>query len=172
VTTRRRKVAAAVGASALLAGVPTAAHAQSPSEQLVKQYQQAYAKAKRQGADPGRNILRHDVLRKDGSHREARRGEVRRSLGVLERMVAPAAASGSGSTASATLQAIAQCESGGDPTAVDASGTYRGKYQFDMGTWASVGGTGDPAAAPEAEQDMRAQMLLDRSGTSPWPVCG
>ena len=70
------------------------------------------------------------------------------------------------------LQAIAACESGGDPTAVDASGTYRGKYQFDRQTWASVGGAGDPAAAPEAEQDRRAALLYARAGASPWPVCG
>ena len=70
------------------------------------------------------------------------------------------------------LQAIAACESGGNPRAVDASGTYRGKYQFDMGTWASVGGSGDPAAAPEAEQDKRAAALYARAGASPWPVCG
>ena len=73
---------------------------------------------------------------------------------------------------SGTLEAIASCESGGDPTAVDASGTYRGKYQFDMGTWASMGGSGDPAAAPEAEQDYRAALLYSQSGSSPWPVCG
>jgi hypothetical protein len=72
----------------------------------------------------------------------------------------------------AHLQAIAQCESGGDPTAVDATGTYRGKYQFDLQTWASVGGSGDPAAAPEAEQDRRAAILYARAGSSPWPVCG
>ena len=47
-----------------------------------------------------------------------------------------------------TLDAIASCESGGDPTAVDASGTYYGKYQFDTGTWASVGGSGSPAEPP------------------------
>jgi hypothetical protein len=72
----------------------------------------------------------------------------------------------------ATLEAIAACESGGDPTAVSADGTYRGKYQFDYGTWASVGGSGDPAAAPEAEQDYRAAMLYAQSGPSQWPVCG
>ncbi len=71
-----------------------------------------------------------------------------------------------------TLDSIAACESGGDPTVVDASGTYRGKYQFDLQTWASVGGSGDPAAAPEAEQDYRAALLMSRSGSSPWPVCG
>ena len=76
------------------------------------------------------------------------------------------------SPVSPALQAIAACESGGDPTAVDASGTYRGKYQFDRGTWASLGGSGDPAAAPEAEQDRRAAILMARSGTSPWPICG
>jgi soluble lytic murein transglycosylase-like protein len=72
----------------------------------------------------------------------------------------------------ATLEAIASCESGGDPAAVSADGSYRGKYQFDYGTWESVGGAGDPAVAPEQEQDYRAALLYSRSGSSPWPVCG
>ena len=71
-----------------------------------------------------------------------------------------------------TLEAIASCESGGDPRSVSSDGTYRGKYQFSYSTWASVGGEGDPARAGELEQDMRAAMLLTRSGSSPWPVCG
>lgn len=71
-----------------------------------------------------------------------------------------------------TLDAIAACESGGDPTAVSSGGTYRGKYQFDYGTWESVGGSGDPAAAPEREQDYRAALLYSRAGSSPWPICG
>ena len=77
-----------------------------------------------------------------------------------------------GGVSLATLEAIASCESGGDPTAVSSDGTYRGKYQFDYGTWESVGGSGDPAAAPEQEQDYRAALLYSRSGSSPWPVCG
>ena len=76
------------------------------------------------------------------------------------------------SSASPQLEAIAACESGGNPAAIGGGGAYRGKYQFDYGTWASVGGSGDPAAAPEAEQDARAAALLSRSGTLPWPVCG
>jgi hypothetical protein len=71
-----------------------------------------------------------------------------------------------------TLESIAACESGGDPAIVSADGAYRGKYQFDYGTWESVGGSGDPAAAPEAEQDYRAALLYSRSGSSPWPICG
>jgi hypothetical protein len=70
------------------------------------------------------------------------------------------------------LAAIAGCESGGDPAAIGGGGLYRGKYQFDLETWASVGGSGDPAAAPEAEQDMRAALLYQRAGAAPWPVCG
>ena len=72
----------------------------------------------------------------------------------------------------ATLARIAQCESGGDPTAVSADGTYRGKYQFDRETWRQMGGSGDPADAPEAEQDRIAAKLLAARGTAPWPNCG
>jgi hypothetical protein len=68
------------------------------------------------------------------------------------------------------LDRVAQCESGGNPQATN--GPYRGKFQFDQQTWSSVGGSGDPAAAPEAEQDKRAAILLAQRGTSPWPVCG
>jgi len=67
--------------------------------------------------------------------------------------------------------ALAQCESGGRPDAVSASGTYRGMYQFSRSTWASVGGSGDPAAASAEEQTMRAQMLYARSGAGQWG-CG
>ena len=70
------------------------------------------------------------------------------------------------------LQAIAACESGGNPRAVSADGMYRGKYQFSYATWAAVGGSGDPAAASEAEQDMRAATLYARAGAGQWPVCG
>ena len=79
---------------------------------------------------------------------------------------------GSGSAPNAVLARIAQCESSGNPAAVSASGQYRGKYQFSRATWAAYGGSGDPAAAPEAEQDRRAAMLLAQSGAGQWPVCG
>ena len=74
--------------------------------------------------------------------------------------------------AAGTLQRIAQCESGGNPSAVSADGNYRGKYQFDRETWRAMGGSGDPADAPEAEQDRIAAQLLAQRGTAPWPVCG
>ena len=69
------------------------------------------------------------------------------------------------------LARIAACESGGNPRAVSPDGRYRGKYQFSRATWRGVGGSGDPAKAPEAEQDRRAAALLAQAGTSPWPNC-
>jgi hypothetical protein len=91
-----------------------------------------------------------------------------RALGVerAERIEATAA-----SAAVPALERIAACESGGDPTAVSADGRYRGKYQFSRATWRRVGGSGDPAAAPEAEQDRRAAMLLEQAGAGSWPSC-
>jgi hypothetical protein len=74
--------------------------------------------------------------------------------------------------AKAILERIAACESKGNPRAVGGGGAFRGKYQFTYGTWRALGGHGDPAGASESEQDRRAAMLLRRSGTSPWPVCG
>jgi hypothetical protein len=73
---------------------------------------------------------------------------------------------------SGTLQAIAACESGGDPHAIGGGGAFRGKYQFTYATWAAMGGSGDPAAAPEAEQDRLAAKLYATAGSGQWPVCG
>jgi peptidoglycan hydrolase-like protein with peptidoglycan-binding domain len=72
----------------------------------------------------------------------------------------------------AVLRQIAECESGGNPRAVSPGGTYRGKYQFSRETWRNLGGTGDPADAPESVQDRLALKLYRQSGTAPWPSCG
>ncbi|MFB9516282.1 resuscitation-promoting factor [Streptomyces purpureus] len=68
--------------------------------------------------------------------------------------------------------ALAQCESGGRPGAVDSSGTYGGLYQFDPGTWRALGGKGVAQNAPAAEQTYRAKKLYVQRGASPWPHCG
>jgi Transglycosylase-like domain/Putative peptidoglycan binding domain len=69
------------------------------------------------------------------------------------------------------LRQIAECESGGNPEAVSPGGQYRGKYQFSVDTWRALGGKGDPADAPEAEQDRLALKLYRQAGTAPWPNC-
>ena len=66
--------------------------------------------------------------------------------------------------------ALARCESGGNPRAVNPNGHY-GLYQFSLQTWAGVGGSGNPINASVAEQTQRAQTLYDRSGAGQWS-CG
>ena len=91
---------------------------------------------------------------------DARRARARRARAARANRVA-----------SPTLEAIAACESGGNPSTNTGNGFY-GKYQFTLSTWQSVGGSGNPAAASEAEQNKRAAILYARAGASPWPVCG
>jgi len=76
-----------------------------------------------------------------------------------------------GSGTSSELQKIARCESSGNPAAVSPDGTYRGKYQFSRETWRELGGSGDPASAPESVQDQMAAKLLASQGASAWPNC-
>jgi peptidoglycan hydrolase-like protein with peptidoglycan-binding domain len=75
------------------------------------------------------------------------------------------------SGSSSELQKIASCESSGNPGAVSSDGAYRGKYQFSRETWRELGGSGDPASAPESEQDQMAAKLLQTQGPSAWPNC-
>lgn len=95
---------------------------------------------------------------------------------------APApAASGSGETASSAAPTVAaagdvwsklaQCESGGNPSIVSKNGLYHGLYQFSVGTWQSLGGSGLPSQASAAEQTRLAQALQARSGWGQWPHC-
>jgi len=67
--------------------------------------------------------------------------------------------------------ALARCESGNNPNAVNSSGFY-GLYQFSVSTWQAVGGTGNPVDASRWEQTKRAWILYRGSGSGPWPVCG
>lgn len=67
--------------------------------------------------------------------------------------------------------ALARCESGGNPRAVNPAGYY-GLYQFSVPTWRGVGGSGLPHQASSGEQTYRAQRLYAAQGRSPWPHCG
>lgn len=67
--------------------------------------------------------------------------------------------------------ALANCESGGNPKAVNPAGFY-GLYQFSISTWRAVGGKGIPTDYGYWEQTKRAWKLYKASGRSPWPHCG
>ncbi len=95
-------------------------------------------------------------------------------VGTLARPVAAPAVyyTGGSGTGGLNWGAVAGCESGGNPRAVSPGGDYRGLYQFSLGTWYGVGGSGDPIDASASEQTYRAQVLYGRAGSSSWPLCG
>jgi hypothetical protein len=190
--------ALAVAALALVAAASSAlpAHAQANDRSdcpraLERSYTKHYNEVRHRHGKraPGRNIRKWGVLFKRHVF-DATCGELRRSRGQLKRLLTrpryptlvrqptspaqpPAGVSSTVQRApSGPLAGIRACESGGSYRAVSSSGAYRGAYQFDYGTWASVGGSGDPAAASPAEQDYRAARLYAQRGSSPWPVCG
>ena len=77
------------------------------------------------------------------------------------------------------LARLRACESGGNYSAVNPSGAYRGAYQFSRTTWNGVArqhypwlnGT-DPAAAHPRDQDMMTRALWATGGRRHWPHCG
>lgn len=75
-----------------------------------------------------------------------------------------------GTPTDAQLDALAQCESGGDPT-TDTGNSFYGAVQFTAGSWAAVGGMGLPSQAPLAEQYDRARALWALQGWGAWPAC-
>ena len=185
----RKAAGMAAGASIALGGGATALGAEVLDREVQLErsidttetrdrYQRLYDEARKLDVEPKRNLaagvarepelvveyaaLSGEVAKAKAKERVARAEEPEAAYGTPESV----------GVSQATLDSIAACESGGDPTVVDASGTYHGKYQFDVGTWASVGGSGLPSEAPEAEQDYRAALLYSQAGSSPWPVCG
>jgi transglycosylase-like protein len=191
----RTLLAATVGA-ALLLMVPSAASADMAdcSKKLESRYSWLWHHVDRRSDRgelrrdaAGRNI-RHWGKKYKGITFDATCPELRKSAWQLKKLykdtsyvtlvrtaVPPTQRPGDTFTASVgagpVLQSIAQCESGGNPSTDTGNGFY-GKYQFTLSTWQSVGGSGNPAQASEAEQDYRAAKLYAQAGPAPWPVCG
>jgi soluble lytic murein transglycosylase-like protein len=160
--TSRRLVALAVCAAVGLAAIPATAAPDPDGGPKAEARDTGLTLIERPGNRLERSIEAHlELVAEREARREARRERRQASAADLTEMGVPRS----------TLDAIASCESGGNPSAVNAAGYY-GKYQFDLGTWQSVGGSGNPAEAPEPEQDYRAALLYSRAGSSPWPVCG
>jgi len=67
--------------------------------------------------------------------------------------------------------ALAECESGGNPAEDTGNGFY-GMYQFTIGTWDSLGGSGLPSDASAGTQTALAEKLYSEEGAGQWPVCG
>jgi hypothetical protein len=161
----------------LLLAVPNAAEA-APPPTCSRLYSQAefatYARAVFNHRDTTSKAAHHrlDRMRRCQHSLEARRNALRLMRRLREARDERVNRRQHYLGLQAKLEAIAWCESKGNPRAIGGGGAYRGKYQFSFGTWASVGGNGDPAAASEREQDYRAALLLRRDGAGHWPVCG
>lgn len=145
---------------------------------------------KRHGAKAaGRDIVKFGVRFVAADHtrqvRRAKPSELRRYTAQLRQLVrppplphltrtaVPPSRSPAGTLTPSVKANLPYCtwgpESGGDYHA--SNGTHFGKYQFDLQTWQSVGGTGNPLNASPAEQDYRAAKLYAQRGGAPWVNC-
>jgi uncharacterized protein YabE (DUF348 family) len=131
----------------------------------------------------GSRTVVYDVLVKNGKASGKTVVSSRQTTAPVDRVVEvgtkkrPASTSGSGSGGnvgggvdSLNWPALARCESGGNPRAVNPAGYY-GLYQFSLSTWHSVGGSGNPINASPSEQLYRAKLLYKKAGAGQWG-CG
>jgi hypothetical protein len=65
---------------------------------------------------------------------------------------------------------LRMCESGGN-YAISTGNGYYGAYQFDAGTWRSLGYGGLPNQNAPWVQDQAVSRLWQQRGWSPWPGC-
>ena len=68
---------------------------------------------------------------------------------------------------------LAGCETGYtyNMSIHNPTGKYHGAFQFDIPTWQSVGGPGDPHEHDYSTQLHYAKILQSQRGWSPWPHC-
>ena len=182
-----RKRIAAIATCGALMGVPVAAQG-SPTEVAPEPnpaYEKRYLEIREKLVDrvglhqAGRNIVTDGYQEKDGDVHPATREEIVASTQTMRVTLnppepEPAAAAGTATTGytggAAASSATAQCESGGDYTAVNPAGYY-GAYQFDQQTWDAYAPSGyagvNPAEAPPEVQDAAAASVPYDA----WPNC-
>jgi len=77
-----------------------------------------------------------------------------------------------GGSLSERLDALAQCESGGNPRAFNPAGPWYGAFQFHPDTWRNMGGgPGDIRNYSYGEQKAVAARLVAAAGWGQWPSC-
>ncbi len=128
-------------------------------------------------ASPGTAPVAPPVASPGTPARQYRTGRARavRALGMLGVLSVASAAVitviGPGSASADPSQndwyRLRMCESSNNYS-INTGNDHYGAYQFDLGTWRSVGGTGYPNKASAAEQDARALILYRERGWQPW----
>lgn len=103
----------------------------------------------------------------------AKREQQRRAAAAAAAQRSPAAAPRSSAPAYSgdVWHALAMCETGGKMNNPNTGNGYYGYFQFSLGTWQSVGGTGYPHEHSYETQKAFAQKLQARSGWGQWPAC-
>jgi hypothetical protein len=180
---KRLIFAASCGAAAIF---PAVSFAQRPTRLHVRQYERAYAHAKRVfgkqtvgcrllascrgGVSDARMVASTNVL-----HRLFARPPAPAPAPVAYTTQAtstPVVSSPSYSAGGYTIPAyIVQCESGGNYSAVNPQTAAGGAYQILPSTWQAYGGTGSPQDASPAEQGQVAARIYADRGASAW-TCG
>jgi hypothetical protein len=184
-----RKRIAAIATCAAVMGVPVAAQG-SPRDVAPEPnpaYEKRYLEVREQLVNrvglhqAGRNIVTDGYQEKDGDVVPATQEQVLASLETMKVTLnppepEPVAATGATTATTgytggaAASSATAQCESGGDYTAVNPAGYY-GAYQFDQSTWDAYAPSDyagvNPAEAPPAVQDAAAASVPYDA----WPSC-
>lgn len=171
---KRMMLATAV---ALITIAPAVATAKPPTAAHARAYEQTYDRVAHQLGRrvPGRDIVRDGVA----ADRAATDAETVASLGVLQRMLAPAGANAPPTTAlagaaSAGGPAVPACasESGTDYSTgagnTNPSSGATGRYQILPSTAAGYGCN----LATAAGQDACAQTIYQHQGAGAWVGCG
>lgn len=121
---------------------------------------------------PGQATLSYLVTEQDGTEQSRQLLDTKVTVQPKTKVVVIGPATLKSGTSNADGWAkLRQCESGGNYSN-KRNPLYRGAYQFDFSTWGNYGGYRDPADAPPAVQDAKAQETYARRGASPWPLCG
>jgi hypothetical protein len=178
-------LAAAAPAAAGAAPVHGSAGAKPSTAAHDRAYEHAYTQVARKlgRRAPGRNIVKDGV----STGRAATDAEVVRSLGVLDRMLAAAAAPAPTATPTSTVDSssaapVSSAGASGVPACASESGTNystgasntnassgaTGRYQITPGTAAAYGCD----LSTPAGQDSCAQQIYDHQGAGAWVGCG
>lgn len=169
--------------AALAAVVPGVAAGKPPTRAHARAYERAYRQVVHLlgRRAPGRNIIADGIA----PHRAATDAQTLASLGVLERMVAPAPATqpaASSTTATSAVSSAVGTGTGSLPACASESGSNystgsentnassgaTGRYQITPSTAANYGCD----LATPAGQDACAQTIYEHQGAGAWVGCG
>ena len=129
--------------------------------------EQAEIDAQREAEEEARRQAEEEARRQ--AEEERRQAEEEAARQAAEEAAAREAAANSAQDQN--WRNLAQCESGMNQRAYNSAGPYYGYFQFNIGTWQSVGMTGDPRDHSWDQQLAAAKRLHADRGWGPWPAC-